>query len=107
LQSGRAGGTLGRMLHLPAVVASSIGKKNLELFASSAAAREFEARPEVWTVVEWSWTAGPPLRFVLRDMRGERVDVIVEDGGVWRMSREPVEPKIHAPRDIGPPQRLP
>jgi hypothetical protein len=88
------------MLRMPAVVVSSIGKKNLERFASSGAARELEDRPDVWTVVEWSWTAGPPLRFVLCGPRGERVDVVVDEGGVWRMSREPVEPKIRTPRDI-------
>jgi hypothetical protein len=90
------------MIRMPAVVASSIGKKNLELFASSAAARELEDRAELWTVVEWSWTAGPPLRYVLRRARGDRVDVVVDSEGVWRMSREPLEPKIRTPRDIGP-----
>lgn len=89
------------MLVMPKVVGSQIGRTNMELFASSAAALEIDARSELWAVVEWSWTPGPPLRIVLRDERGDRMDVVVDAEGVWRIELEPVDPKIHPPHDIG------
>lgn len=90
------------MLQMPQNVASPIGKKNLETFASSPAALEIDDLSDVWTVVEWSWTAGPPLRIVLRGRRGERMDVIVDAEGVWRIESEPVDPKIRPPSDLRP-----
>lgn len=88
------------MLRMPKIVASSVGRTNLELFASSGAARELEDRSDSWAVVEWSWTEGPPMRIVLRGGEGERMDVVVDAEGVWRMELEPVDPKIHPMRDL-------
>jgi hypothetical protein len=89
------------MVRLPPSVRTQIAKANLELFAASAAARELDDQAAVWTVVEWSWTAGPPMRIVLRSDHGETTDFILDASGVWRMGREPIEPKIKPPGDIG------
>jgi|GEM_PF-2392463 hypothetical protein len=87
------------MVRMPPTVPTQTGKKNLEIFAASAAARELDERPDIWTVVEWSWTPAPPLRVVLRSDQGDRRDVVIDASGVWRMQREPVEPKIGPPTE--------
>jgi len=88
------------MLRIPGTVASPFGKRNLDFFAASGAAREIEDRADSWTVVEWSWTQGPPMRIVLRGGRGQRMDVVFDPEGVWRMEIEPVDPRIHPMADV-------
>ena len=90
------------MIRLPRSVPTDIVKKNLELFASSAAAEELEDQKREWRVVEWSWTPGPPLRIVLRTEEGEGVAVVMDGTGVWRISEEPIAPKIRPMSDISP-----
>jgi hypothetical protein len=89
------------MVRMPPTVPTRIAKTNLEYFAASAAARELDDDSRVWTVVEWSWTPGPPMTIVLRSDRGETTDFIVDASGTWRMRREPIEPKIKHPDEPG------
>lgn len=89
------------MVRMPPTVPTRIAKTNLEYFAASAAARELDDDSRVWTVVEWSWTPGPPMTIVLRSDRGETTDFIVDASGTWRMRREPIEPKTKHPGEPG------
>ena len=88
------------MIRMPRTAATETVKKNLEIFASSAAARELDDGPGQWRVVEWSWTAGPPMRIALRDEQGQTVVVVVDATGSWRIGRERTEPKIATASEI-------
>ena len=88
------------MLTMPAVALTDEAKRNLQLFFHTSAAREIEDDPRSWTVVEWTWGAGPPVRVHLRDETGDVIDFIMDDAGVWHLWREPIEPKIAEPSDL-------
>jgi hypothetical protein len=88
------------MLTMPAVALTDEAKRNLQRFYHTSAAREIEDDPRSWTVVEWTWGAGPPLRVHLRDETGDVIDFIMDDAGGWQLWREPIEPKIAVPSDL-------
>jgi hypothetical protein len=75
-------------------------KMNLERFFATSAAREIEDDPQSWTVVEWTWGAGPPLRVHLRAGNREVIDFVMDATGVWQLWREPIDSKIDARRDL-------
>jgi len=88
------------MLTMPTVALTDEAKRNLQLFYHTAAAREAEDDPRSWTVVEWTWGAGPPVRVHLRDETGDVIDFIMDDAGVWQLWHEPIEPRIVEPSDL-------
>jgi hypothetical protein len=88
------------MLTMPAVALTDEAKRNLSRFYHTSAAREIEDDPRSWTVIEWTWGAGPPLRVHLRDETGDVIDFIMDDAGVWQLWREPIEPRIAEPSDL-------
>jgi hypothetical protein len=88
------------MLRMPEHSLTDEARANLELFLRTSAAREVEDDPGVWTVVEWTWSAGPPIRVHLRDENGDVVDFVMDDTGVWQLWREPIDPRIAAPSDL-------
>jgi hypothetical protein len=88
----------GAMLRVPPEGrVTAAGQRNLERFRATAAAKEFEDDARVWTVVEWSWVEGPPLRVQVLSERGEVVDFVMDGSGVWRLLREPVDPRLRSP----------
>ena len=88
------------MLTMPGVALTDEAKRNLQLFYHTSAAREIEDDPRSWTVVEWTWGAGPPVRVHLRDETGDVIDFIMDDAGVWQLWHEPIEPRIAVPSDL-------
>ena len=81
------------MLRMPTDAFTDEAKRNLQRFYHTSAAREIEDDPRTWTVVEWTWGAGPPLRVHLRDESGDVIDFVMDDAGLWQLWREPIEPR--------------
>lgn len=79
---------------MPARALTLEAKRNLERFFGTSAAREIEDDPQLWKVVEWTWGVGPPLRVHLRNENREVIDFTMDATGVWRLCREPIDPKI-------------
>jgi hypothetical protein len=79
------------MLRMPTHALTIEAKRNLQRFYDTSAAREIEDDSRTWTVVEWTWGAGPPMRVHLRDEKGDVVDFIMDDAGAWQLWREPIE----------------
>jgi hypothetical protein len=82
------------MLRMPPHSLTDEAKRNLQRFYHTSAAREMEDDARSWTVVEWTWGAGPPLRVQLRNERGDVVAFVMDDAGLWTLCREPIEPRI-------------
>jgi hypothetical protein len=89
------------LIQMPKGALTTAARRNLKRFQETAAARELEDDPRTWRIVEWSWVEGPPLRVHLRCDRGEVVDFVMDEAGVWRMQREPIESKVQTPSDLG------
>ncbi len=81
------------MLRLPAIHVTETARRNLNRFRATSAASEAEVDTRTWSVVEWSWSEGPPLHVKLRSDGGEIIDFVMNESGVWRMRREPAGPK--------------
>jgi hypothetical protein len=79
------------MLRMPTHALTTEAKRNLQRFYDTSAAREIEDDSRTWTVVEWTWGAGPPMRIHLRDDKGDVVDFIMDNAGAWQLWREPIE----------------
>jgi hypothetical protein len=77
------------MLRMPNSHVTEPARHNLSRFRATSAASELEDDPHTWSVVEWSWTKGPPLHVRLRSDVGRMVDFVMDGSGVWRMRREP------------------
>ncbi len=88
------------MLRMPTHELTDEAKRNLQRFYHTSAARELEDDPRTWSVVEWTWGAGPPMRLHLRDEGGDAIDFIMDDAGLWQLWRDPIEPKIVVPSDL-------
>ena len=89
------------MLKMPANGLTDEAKRNLQRFYHTSAAREIEGDARSWTVTEWTWGAGPPLRVQLRDETGgDVIAFVMDDAGLWTLCREPIEPKIAVPSDL-------
>jgi hypothetical protein len=88
------------MLRMPTRALTVEAKKNLERFLRTSAAREMEDDSRTWTVVEWSWVSGPPMRVHLRDEQSAVVDFVMDAGGTWQLCREPMDAKIVIPADL-------
>jgi hypothetical protein len=67
--------------------------RNFARFRSTSVARDLEEDPRVWSVVEWSWEEGPPMRLVLRSELGEVWDFVMDETGAWRIERDPNAPR--------------
>jgi hypothetical protein len=81
------------MLHLPSTYVTEAARHNLARFCATSAAKELDEDSRVWSVVEWSWQEGPPLRVFLRSDRGDVLDFVMDEGGVWRIGRDPNVPR--------------
>jgi hypothetical protein len=79
------------MIQMPANRVTAAARHNLERFRATSAASELEDDPRTWTVVEWSWAEGPPMRVHLRNDTGEVVDFVMDASGSWHMRREPLD----------------
>ena len=88
------------MLRLPTDGLTADAQRNLDRFRQTSAAREIEDDPREWTVVEWTWTPGPPMRVHLRDPAGDIVDFVMDDTGMWQLWREPLERRVHVPNSL-------
>jgi hypothetical protein len=88
------------MLRMPTRALTQAAKKNLDRFFRTSAAREIEDDPRTWTVVEWTWALGPPMRVALRDEECAVIDFVMDKAGLWHLSREPMDPKILIPGDL-------
>jgi hypothetical protein len=80
------------MLRMPTQHVTEIAQRNLDRFRATSAASELDDDTHTWTVVEWSWAEGPPLRVQLRNERGGSIDFVMEESGIWRLRREPIGP---------------
>jgi hypothetical protein len=78
------------MLRMPTSHVTERARRNLDRFRATSAASELEDDGHAWTVVEWSWTEGPPLRVSLRSDAGELFDFVMDEAGRWRIHRTPV-----------------
>ncbi len=76
------------MLRMPISSVTDTARRNLDRFRATSAASELEDDTRAWSVVEWSWTEGPPLRIRLRSEVGETVDFVMDDASTWRMRRQ-------------------
>jgi len=85
---------------MPARSLTDEAKRNLQRFYHTSAAREVEDDARSWTVVEWTWGAGPPLRVHLRDETGDVIAFVMDDAGVWTLCREPIEPRTVVQSDL-------
>jgi hypothetical protein len=81
------------MLRMPTSHVTEAASRNLDRFRATSAASELEDDSRTWSVVEWSWSVGPPLRVRLRSDAGQGVDFIMDESGVWRMRRDPQGPR--------------
>jgi hypothetical protein len=80
------------MLRMPTHHVTETARRNLERFRATSAASELDDDPHTWTVVEWSWAEGPPLRVQLRSDDARVIDFVMDESGIWRIRREPVGP---------------
>jgi hypothetical protein len=81
------------VLRLPGRNVTEAARRNFERFRGTSAARDLDADVHVWSVVEWSWEEGPPMRLVLRSELGEVWDFIMDETGTWRIERDPNVPR--------------
>lgn len=88
------------MLRMPTNAVTDEAKRNLQRFYETSAARDIEQDSQTWSVVEWTWEAGPPLRIALRDEAGAIVDFVMDAAGVWQVCQEPLEPRTIVPTDL-------
>jgi hypothetical protein len=88
------------VLLMPKSPVSEVARRNLERFRATPAALELESDPKTWTVVEWPWTEGPPMRIHLRADDGTWMEFVMEKSGVWRMTALPIVEKIRVPGDL-------
>jgi hypothetical protein len=77
----------GAMLRMPSSHVTEFARRNLERFRATSAASQLEDDKLVWTVVEWSWTEGPPLRLKLRSDLGQTTDFVMDVSGRWRLEQ--------------------
>ena len=89
------------MLTMPDRPMTDEARKNLARFYETSAAREFEQDSRMWSVVEWTWESGPPLRVSLRDGEGQVLDFVMDDQGVWNLMAEPITPRFHGRNNPG------
>jgi hypothetical protein len=75
------------MLRMPSSHVTDSARRNLDRFRATSAASELDDDDHTWTVVEWSWGDGPPLRIQLRSEAGQTVAFVMDESGVWRMMR--------------------
>jgi len=80
------------MLRMPSAHVTETARRNLDRFRATSAASELEDDSHTWSVVEWSWREGPPLRVQLRSDAGQVVDFVMDESGTWRLRREPRGP---------------
>jgi len=85
---------------MPKGALTAAGRRNLKRFQETGAARELEDDARTWRVVAWSWVEGPPMRVYLRCDRGEVIDFVMDEAGVWRLEREPIDSKVRTPSDV-------
>jgi hypothetical protein len=85
---------------MPKGALTAAARRNLKRFQETGAARELEDDARTWRVVEWSWVEGPPMRVHLRCDRGEVIDFVMDEACVWRLAREPIDPKVRTPGDV-------
>ena len=57
--------------------------KCLALFRSSQSAAELTSAAPLWTIINWSWTAGPPSRVIVQDEGEQAVTYSTDDGVRW------------------------
>jgi hypothetical protein len=78
---------------MPSAHVTEAARGNLDRFRATSAASELEDDSHTWSVVEWSWRAGPPLRVQLRSDAGQIIDFLMDEAGIWRLRREAREPR--------------
>jgi hypothetical protein len=78
------------MLRMPTQHVTEIARQNLSRFRATSAASELDDDARRWTVSEWTWAEGPPLRVQLRSDTGEVIDFVMDATGVWRLKRESI-----------------
>jgi hypothetical protein len=81
------------MLRMPLSHVTEGARRNLDRFAATSGAKELDDDPLTWTVVEWTWSPGPPLRVYVRSELGEVVEFVMDEAGAWRMHRDPNVPQ--------------
>jgi hypothetical protein len=57
--------------------------KSLALFRSSQASAELTSAPALWTIINWSWTLGPPTRIIVQDEGEQALTYSTDDGVHW------------------------
>jgi hypothetical protein len=80
------------MLHFPRRNVSLDASRNLDRFRNTSLARELENDSRRWDVVEWSWAEGPPLRVQVRSDRGDVIEFVMDEPGIWRAHPDPNVP---------------
>lgn len=75
---------------MPTKNVTEAARRNFNRFRATSAASELEDDSHTWTVTEWTWGEGPPLRIHLRSDGGQDFDFVMDPTGVWRMRREPI-----------------
>ncbi|HZU82292.1 MAG TPA: hypothetical protein VE987_05225 [Polyangiaceae bacterium] len=75
---------------MPTQHVTETARRNLDRFRATSAASELEDDARTWTVVEWSWAEGPPLRVHLRSDDGGALEFVMDESGVWRINRAPI-----------------
>jgi hypothetical protein len=75
------------MLRMPTSHVTETARRNLDRFRATSAASELDDDERTWTVAEWTWAEGPPLRVELRSDTGDTVDFVMDGSGIWRMRR--------------------
>jgi hypothetical protein len=85
------------MLQMPSRHVTDEARRNLERFRATSAAKDLDEDERLWTVVEWSWHAGPPLAVYVRSDQGDVLDFVMDESGVWRIARDPNVPREPAP----------
>ena len=80
------------MLRMPTRHVTATAQSNLDRFRTTSAAKDLDEDTFAWTVVEWSWTQGPPLHVNVRSEAGEVRDFLMDEEGVWRVQCDPNVP---------------
>jgi hypothetical protein len=68
-------------------VLTPAAQANLERFKVTAAARELERDPRVWTLAEWSWTQEPEMHVLLRNESLAEILFSFDESGTWRLQQ--------------------
>ncbi len=87
------------MLRMPTHAVTDEAKRNLARFLETSAARDMQEDSRTWSVVEWTWEAGPPLRISVRGEDGDVLDFVMDGAGGWVLSPEPLQSRRIVPRD--------